>query len=93
MAPRLEVAGWKLGRRVKVAGVATLELSTTAAQATSFMNLLGPTSSDSDGDASLGNYFNAAVSHSTYLCISNGGCIPVQFHQRFWYQRGKSSTR
>jgi hypothetical protein len=53
-------------------------LSVTGAQANNFQSLLGITAVLGSGGspASFGNYFNAAVGHSTYLCITpGGGCI------------------
>ena len=55
---------------VFTAGIAT-SMSPTVPQVTNFQSLFGVTGGSG---YTLGGYFNGAVGHSTYLCISNNIC-------------------
>jgi hypothetical protein len=93
-------SGWTYANNAQVSGLLSsfgityafnagtyVTLSVTAAEATSFTDLLGSTY----GNAALGGYDNLAVGHSTYLCISNGSCSPANFSNDMDLSHGDSA--
>jgi len=81
-------SGWSYANNTQVSGLLAsfgityaftantfIELAVTNTQASDFISLFGLTTPG----ASLGGYMNNTVAHSTYLCISTGGCSPLNF--------------
>jgi PEP-CTERM motif len=73
---------------------ATTSLSATDTQANNFQALFGVTAllGRSASPVTIGNYFNSAVDHSTYLCISTGGCFPNSFTRDADFSSGSSTV-